>query len=101
MKTAQQIRRIQKMEKILNQILPQLAEIEVSLEKFEALQKDIDILEEYYKSKDWKMDFSDSESGKLPADLPTGILSEDDIWNALELRDELLQKMRDLARKKN
>ena len=42
------------------------------------------VLEQYYGSDDWKLDFADDEAGALPADLPRGVLSEDGIFNALD-----------------
>ena len=47
-------------------------------------QKDIQILNDYLGSDDWKTDFAADEAGLLSADLKRGVLSEDGIWNLLE-----------------
>ena len=52
-------------------------------EKYQELQEAIDILSEYYGSKEWKQDYADDEAGLLPKDLKCGILSEDGLWNLL------------------
>ena len=46
--------------------------------------EDIRILDAYYRSPLWRSDFEADEAGKLPADLPRGVLSEDGIYNVLE-----------------
>lgn len=50
--------------------------------------EDIRILDAYYRSPLWRSDFEADEAGKLPADLPRGVLSEDGIYNALQAYDE-------------
>ena len=44
--------------------------------------------EPYYRSPLWRSDFEADEAGKLPADLPRGVLSEDGIYNALQAYDD-------------
>ena len=50
--------------------------------------EDIRILDAYYRSPLWRSDFEADEAGKLPADLPRGVLSEDGIYNALQAYDD-------------
>ncbi|MBP5744200.1 MAG: DUF4298 domain-containing protein [Oscillospiraceae bacterium] len=45
-------------------------------------------LESYYGSTEWKQDFTADEEGRLPKDLKRGVLSEDGIYNVLELYRE-------------
>lgn len=88
------------MEDRLNKIVDILSRLEADLDEFENFRSDFDILEEYYKSKDWQSDFEADERGEFPHDLPRGVLSEDGIWNALVIRDEILGKMKQLTRKR-
>ena len=77
------IERIKQMELRLDKVTAAMIELSAALEKYEAVQKDIKVLDEYYVSKEWKKDFADDEAGRLPADLKRGVLSEDAIWNLL------------------
>ena len=54
----------------------------------------IDKLADYYSSDDWKQDFLADEMGELPKDLKRGVLSEDGIYNLLDLHNELIDKMK-------
>ena len=56
--------------------------------------EDIRILDAYYRSPLWRSDFEADEAGKLPADLPRGVLSEDGIYNVLEKNQELKQQLK-------
>lgn len=49
-----------------------------------------DRLTAYYKSPDWRADFEADEAGLLPKDMPRGILSEDGIYNLLEMIKEMI-----------
>ena len=56
------------------------------------LQEKIEILIQYYESKQWKIDYSADERGELPADLKRGVLSEDGVYNLLNDIDSLKKK---------
>ncbi len=45
------------------------------------------------RSEEWKQDYHDDEAGRLPSDLPRGVLSEDAVWNLLADCRELNIKM--------
>ncbi len=45
-------------------------------------------LDSYYGSPEWKEDLEADEAGLLPADLKRGVLSEDGIYNVLNLYSE-------------
>ena len=45
-------------------------------------------LDSYYGSPEWKEDLEADEAGFLPADLKRGVLSEDGIYNVLNLYSE-------------
>ncbi len=78
-----QIARIRRMERHLNRLAAAVKRVEAALDKWEAVQDAIAVLDEYYGSDLWRQDFADDEAGRLPADLKRGVLSEDGIWNLL------------------
>lgn len=79
----QQIERIQYMEQLLDFVVEERKEPDISHDKQERIQEAIRILSEYYGSDEWKQDFADDEAGLLPKDLKRGVLSEDGIWNLI------------------
>lgn len=83
MKKTKQIERIEEMERLFDDSIESLKEFEKSLKKFKKVQKNIEVLESYYTSKDWRKDFEDDEKGKFN-NLKRGVLSEDGIYNLLE-----------------
>ena len=90
----QQIARIRLMERRLDRALLAVKRLSAALDKWEAVQEDIAVLDKYYGSDDWKQDFVDDEAGLLPADLKRGVLSEDAIWNLLADSKELNKKVK-------
>ena len=76
------IRRITEMEQRLNRLLAWNRGDRTTAK--EAVQEDVRLLDEYYRSPLWREDFEADEAGELPKDLPRGVLSEDGIYNALE-----------------
>lgn len=85
------IERIKEMEAILDRATRVMNELESKLAEFEALQPDIQKLEQYYTGKAWKRDFKFDEEGKLPADLKRGVLSQDGVYELMERNRELLK----------
>ena len=89
----EQIERIKQMEQRLEKLATAVMELSAALDKYEAVQEDIEALDAYYGSEEWKQDYADDEAGLLPTDLKRGVLSEDGIWNLLsdvrELKDRL------------
>lgn len=83
MKKTKQIERIEEMERLFDDSIESLKEFEKSLKIFKKVQKNIEVLESYYTSKDWHKDFEDDEKGKFN-NLKRGVLSEDGIYNLLE-----------------
>ena len=90
----EQIERIRQMELRMERAAKAVMELSAALENYEAAQKDIAVLNEYYGSEAWKQDFADDEAGLLPADLKRGVLSEDGIWNLLEDAKELNNRIK-------
>ena len=89
----EQIARIRKMERRLDRAQAAVKRLSAALDKWEAVQDDIDALDKYYSSNEWRQDFEDDEAGKLPTELKRGVLSEDGIWNLLTDVKELKEKL--------
>ena len=92
----EQIARIRKMERRLDRALAAVKRLSAALDKWEAVQDDIDALDKYCSSNEWRQDFEDDEAGRLPAGLKRGVLSEDGIWNLLTDVKELKEKLKEL-----
>ena len=88
-----QTERIQTMEQHLDKALNAIHTLEQALEQYADAQESIEALKTYLSSKEWKKDFRDYEAGKLPLGLKCGVLSEDGIWNMLEINRELNTEM--------
>lgn len=88
-----QIERITRMESLLDKGLEVVKRLEQAMDDFAALQPDIDELQAYYDSDDWRADFEADEAGLLPKDLKRGVLSEDGVYDLLEdyqcLKDQI------------
>ena len=93
----EQIERIKQMEQRLERAAAAVMKLSAALDQYEAAQKDIKLLDEYYGSDEWKQDFADDEAGSLPADLKRGVLSEDGIWNLLSDARELDTRITELS----
>ena len=87
------VRRIAKMEAILDEALRRLDNAEGASEELLEYQAELKKLEEYYSSQDWKDDYALDEEGLLPKDLKRGVLSEDGIYVALERNKEMLERI--------
>ena len=95
-----QIKRIQEMEKLLNESQKVLENYDEALAEFKSVQEKIEKLEAYYTSKRWMKDFEDYEAGKIPKELPCGVLSEDAVYDLLTENRELILEMLDLAKER-
>jgi hypothetical protein len=93
----EQIERIKQMELRLERAAAAVMEVSAALDKYEAVQEDIAVLDEYYGSETWKQDYTDDEAGLLPVDLKRGVLSEDGIWNLLSDTSELKKRLQLLS----
>ena len=67
--------------------------LEKKITEYEEFQAEIQKLEAYYMSQQWKDDFAMDEKGELPDKLKRGILSEDGIYNLLERNKELKERI--------
>lgn len=64
--------------------------------ELKAFQPEIERLESYYTSQQWKDDFALDEAGKLPDSLKRGVLSEDGIYDLLERNKEIWFRLEDI-----
>ncbi|MBO5597259.1 MAG: DUF4298 domain-containing protein [Oribacterium sp.] len=83
------------MEEILDRAIQRMDALEKKMAEYEEFQTEIQVLEKYYTSQQWKDDFAMDEKGKLPERLKRGILSEDGIYNMLERNKELLARIKE------
>ena len=92
-KQTEQTERISQMEQRLERAARAVTEMSAALDKYEAAQADLEALDAYYGSEEWKQDYADDEAGRLPGDLKRGVLSEDGIWNLLSDARDLKQRI--------
>jgi hypothetical protein len=93
------IERITHMEALFDKIQEVVSRLNQALEDFAALQTDLDELEAYYTSPQWRKDFEADEAGKLPKSLKRGVLSEDGLWNLLEDCRHLKEQVQTINKK--
>ena len=92
-----QCERIRQAEAALKRAEAALDHLENSYEQYLDAQEDFALLERYLNSEERREDLLADEEGRLPEDLPRGVLSEDGVWNLLERRDELMDEMKSLT----
>lgn len=92
MENNERILRIEEMEERMDRVLAAAGELERALEAWEAVRTDREALGAYYESPLWREDFEADEAGELPRELKRGVLSEDGLWNLLELARELEER---------
>ena len=81
------------MEDILNRATQKMNALEKMIAEYKEYQSEIEKLEAYYTSRQWKDDYAMDEKGELPDNLKRGILSEDGIYNLLERNKELMERL--------
>lgn len=84
-----QIERIREMELRMERVAKTVEELMTALSHFKALNDDLEVLDQYYGSDEWKQDLAADEAGRLPRDLKRGVLSEDGLWNLLSETREM------------
>ena len=85
------------MEQRLDAIAEATTSLSEALDRYIAVQTDIDHLDAYYGSEEWRRDLDDDTAGKLPHDLKRGVLSEDAAWNTLTEVRELNERLAAVA----
>ncbi len=91
--------RVAKMEDNMKKAQDAILRLNTELSSFLKAQENIQSLDQYYQSPDWKEDFEADEAGRFPDDLPRGVLSEDGIYNLLEKNEELWERIKEFAKK--
>lgn len=95
---ANQLERIRAMEQRLDAITEATTSLSKALDQYIAIQSDIEALDRYYGSDEWRGDYDDDSAGRLPHDLKRGVLSEDGAWNALADVRELDKRLAEVAK---
>lgn len=86
---------IKDMEGILDRATAKLDAMDKKIAEFEEFQKEIQTLEAYYTSQQWKVDVVMDEKGMFPKKMKRGVLSQDGIYNILERNKEMLDRLRE------
>lgn len=89
-------KRVKKMEDILHRQLDLMASLRNQLAEVEASQEDFEELLAYYQSQTYMEDLSLEENGYFEGML-RGVLSEDGVYNLLFDREEVAEKLREVA----
>lgn len=76
------VKRIREMEARLNRLKLYIRE------GMQSVTEDVRVLDAYLKSPQWLSDYEADERGELPSDLLRGVLSQDELYNALQAYDE-------------
>ena len=93
-KMQNQIERIREMELRMERVAKTVEELMTALSHFKALDDDLEVLDQYYGSDEWKQDLAADDAGRLPRDLKRGVLSEDGLWNLLSEVREMNKRTR-------
>ncbi len=88
----EQIERIRYYEDLLLRLQQLASRADVTEKEFSGAAELVQELESYYNSTEWKQDYTADEEGLLPKDLKRGVLSEDGIYNVLELYRERVEE---------
>ena len=87
-----QVKRISRMEEVLEEGTRVVKELEMALDRYEAYSGNIRELEAYYTDGRWKNDFTDEEAGRISSAVKRGVLSEDAVYDFLTMRDQVLAR---------
>ena len=71
---------------------------QITMEMLKDKWDDLAALDEYMASGNWQKDYEAEERGELRKDLPKGVLSQDQLYNALKDMDGVMKDMRRLCR---
>lgn len=97
----EQLDRIRRMEQSLNEAVSATEGLEESLRRFDSVLPGLQALVAYYEGELWRKDYDDDAAGRIPADLPRGVLAEDTVYDLLTdvryLREAMLSLCRQLA----
>lgn len=94
-----QLDRIRSMERALTDTSAALAAMDAALTQYESILPQLSALEAYYESPLWLQNYDDDHAGKLPTDLPRGVLSEDALYDLFCDNSRLRERLRHLNEK--
>lgn len=85
--------RIEKMEALFDEACAAVRALDEALEGYDKVREKLRVLDEYYRSGEWKADFEADERGELPEGLKRGVLSEDGLYDLLTENDRLRERV--------
>ena len=89
------IERITLMEDRYDEVTRVLAALEEAVDEYMDFKDEIEVLQGYMDSGEWKEDFEADEAGLIPSGLKRGVLSEDALYNLLQDADTILARARE------
>jgi len=92
------VERVKRMEEASNRVEEMLSRLNQGLDDYTKVQHEIEMLEKYLDSKQWMADFEADEAGKLPEDMPRGVLSEDGLYDLLSRVEDVKERFVDIVR---
>ncbi|ONK28576.1 hypothetical protein BVE84_03185 [Streptococcus azizii] len=92
------VKKIQKMEEILNRAETVFMALEESLEEFEQLLPSLMTLFAYYESDEWMRHYRMDEEGQFPQNLARGVLSQDAVYHLMMDYYEVQRTMQELGK---
>lgn len=81
--------RVREMEERYDRLTRVITSLEDALAAYARVRPDLEALQEYLDSGQWKADFEADEAGEIPAGVKRGVLSEDGLYDLLEQADQL------------
>jgi hypothetical protein len=94
--SVEQLQRITHMEQLLGEAAAAISALDQAIEGYRAVQKNIEELRRYYENGQWMEDVNADQDGRLPSDLPRGVLTEDAIYDLLTDQVRLREVFREL-----
>ncbi|MBQ9269085.1 MAG: DUF4298 domain-containing protein [Oscillospiraceae bacterium] len=91
-----QIKRIERMERHLDEASSAVREMTAALNHYAAALDGIRALADYSDGGAWRADYEADEAGKLPEDLKRGVLSQDALYDLLTDDRAMLGRMAEL-----
>lgn len=76
--------RVREMEERYDRLTRVIISLEDALAAYARVRPDLEALQEYLDSGQWKADFEADEAGEIPAGVKRGVLSEDGLYDLLE-----------------
>lgn len=76
--------RVREMEERYDRLTRVITSLEDALAAYARVRPDLEALQEYLDSGQWKADFEADEAGEIPAGMKRGVLSEDGLYDLLE-----------------